>query len=259
MAGNRLADKVAIITGAGRGMGRAGALAFAREGARVMVADIIEENAKETVSLIKTEGLEANYLKIDVTSSDDCQRLIEQTIAWAGRVDIVYNNAGISIAKRTEDYTLEDFERVIGINLRGPFMICKYVLPHMRERGSGVIVNTGSINSLGSTNPLHAVYNASKAGILGLTKGIAMDYAQYGIRANLLCPTYTSTPMVEGYFNSLEDPAAARREVASKHPLGRIATPDDIAKAALFLASDEAAFITGITLIVDGGLTSRFA
>jgi len=193
-----------------------------------------------------------------VRKPEEVKKLIEKTISWAGKIDILYCNAGITIAKNAEDCTLDEFDEIVSVNVRGPWLCSKYALPYMRKQSSGSIIMGGSINCI-STNQLHAAYNVSKGGLLGLTRSIARDHGQFNIRANIICPTYTATPMVEKYFNSLPNPDEARRDVNAKHLLGRIAETKDIANAAVFLASEESSFITGQTIVVDGGLTCYFA
>jgi NAD(P)-dependent dehydrogenase (short-subunit alcohol dehydrogenase family) len=257
----RLREKVAIITGAGSGIGRASALRFAEEGAAVTVADIRLELAKETVNLIRQQGGQAEAVLTDIRKATDLQKMVEKTLANFGKIDILFNNAGVFVSKNVVDTTEEEWDWVMDVNLKGVFLGCKYVLPEMVRRRSGVIINTASTSGL-EGNSAAAVYNASKGGVVLLTKNIALDFAPYGIRAVAICPGVTDTAIgehcVEGWNQRRQQ--AAMRLAAAAHPLGRVAQPEEIANFALFLASDEAAFISGAALPIDGALTAgRYA
>ncbi|MDD5178273.1 MAG: SDR family oxidoreductase [Candidatus Nanoarchaeia archaeon] len=250
----RLKDKVAIITGAASGIGRSSALLFAKEGAKIVVADYNEELGKETVSLIKKEKGEAIFVKTDVSNEKDIKNMIDQTIKSFKKIDILYNNAGIELGKNILDTTPEEWDNVISINLKGVFLGCKYAIPYIKKGGS--IINTSSIAGIVGFANL-AAYCASKGGIILLTKQMALDFAKKGIRVNCICPGGILTPMLERFIKNSPDPQATRKGMDSMHPLGRVGKPEEVAYAALFLASDESSFITGHSLIVDGGFTSQ--
>ncbi len=257
----RLQEKVVIITGAGSGIGRASALRFAEEGAAVMVADIRPQLAEETISLIRQKGRPAEAVLTDVRKAADVQKMVEKTLATFGKIDILFNNAGVFISKNVIEISEEEWDWVMDINLKGVFLGCKYVLPEMVRRCSGVIINTASTSGL-EGNGAAAAYNASKGGVVLLTKNIALDFAPYGIRAVAICPGVTDTSIgehcVEGWNQHRQQ--AAMRLAAAAHPLGRVAQPEEIANFVLFLASDEASFISGAALPIDGALTTgRYA
>ncbi len=257
----RLREKVAIITGAGSGIGRASALRFAEEGAAVSVADIRPELAQETADLIRQSGGRALAVPTDVCKAADVQNLVQKTLAEFDKIDILFNNAGVFVSGSVVETTEEEWDWVMGVNLKGVFLGCKYVLPEMVRRRQGVILNTASTSGL-EGNSMAAAYNASKGGVVLLTKNIALDFAPYGIRALAICPGVTETSIgehcVEGWNERRQ--RAAMRLAASAHPLGRVAKPEEVANFALFLASDEAAFISGAALPIDGALTAgRYA
>ncbi len=252
----RLYEKVTIITGAARGIGRAAALLFAREGARVVVADLDEINGKETVSLIRSKGGQAEFYKTNLIESDQVARLIDNTFKKFGRVDILYNNAGINHFARVTDTDEADWDNVMRVNVKSVFLTCKYALEIMMKQKSGVILNTASAAALVGLRNL-AVYTASKGAVLQLTRNIALDYAQYGIRANAICPGVTSTEMTEKVIMSDSDPVAARARFDRVIPRGTMATPLEIASVALFLVSDESSYITGAAIPADGGYTAE--
>ncbi len=246
----RLEGKVALITGAGSGIGRAMALLFAAEGAKVAVMDWNRESGEETVRMVQEQGGEALAVHGDVSQEADVEAAVSRTIEAFGRLDVLVNDAAIEFASRATETRLEDWDRVHAINLRGVFLCCKRAIAHMEGQGGGVIVNIASVNGLVGV-PVHAAYNAAKAGVIGLTRQLAVDYGPANIRVNCVCPTTTDTPMVRGFLTE-----ALRAELAKQHPLRRIAQPEDIAYAALYLASDEASCVTGIALPVDAGATA---
>ncbi len=246
-----LKGKVAIVTGGASGIGRATAILFARESAKVVVADYNPEGGQETLAVIKVEGGEANFIETDVSKPEDVERMVEETVRSYGRLDILFNNAGVGETAKVTEASLDHWERVLAINLRGVFLGCKYAIPKMIESGGGSIINNASILAeVGFSQA--AAYSASKHGVVGLTKTIALDYAAEGIRANTVCPGFIRTPMV---MEGLDE--AAREYVVSLHPLGRMGEPEEVAEAVLFLASDRSSFITGTCLFVDGGYTAR--
>ncbi len=248
MAGE-LEGKVALVTGAGSGMGQAVALRFAREGAAVVAADISDEGGCETVAMIKEIGGSATFAKTDVSRSADVRATVAAVISAFGRLDVVVNGAGIeSAGAPTGDYPEDSWAREISINLTGTFLVMKYAIPELLKDG-GTIVNIASIVAL-KGSPGSGAYCASKAGVVGLTKATALEYASKGIRVNALCPGSTATPMSARM-------RARRSAPPVESPLGRQATPEEQAEAALFLASDRSSFITGIVLPVDGGNTAK--
>jgi NAD(P)-dependent dehydrogenase (short-subunit alcohol dehydrogenase family) len=251
MAG-RLEGKVALVTGAGSGIGRETALRFAAEGARIGAADLRGDAARETAAAI---GDAVVGLDVDVTSSSAIASGIEEIVARFGGLDIVVNNAGVTIVGAAHELSDEDWDRELDTNLKSVYLVSKAAWPHLVARGGGSILSTASIAGIWAV-PNDAAYCASKAGVIMLTKCLALDGAKAGIRANCVCPGFTETPMIEGYFADQPDPAAARRFAESIHPIGRLGVPRDIADAFVYLASDEASWVTGSSLVVDGGLTS---
>jgi NAD(P)-dependent dehydrogenase (short-subunit alcohol dehydrogenase family) len=250
----RLCDKVAIVTGASSGIGRESALLFAREGARVVIADIMEEAGREVVSLI---GKDALFVMVDVSSWDDAERMVAETVRRFGRLDILFSNAGINIPHRvTVAETAEaDWDRVMAINLKGVFLGARHALPVMMAQRYGVIVNTSSIAGIAAGSRL-AAYCASKGGVVSLTRQLAVDYAPYNIRVNCICPGALPIPTaaVHAVFQQTPGALEERNErLRQRVPLGKLCTARDVACAALYLASDESAHVTGTALIVDGG------
>jgi NAD(P)-dependent dehydrogenase (short-subunit alcohol dehydrogenase family) len=248
----RLAGKVCLVTGAGSGIGRAAALRFSEEGARVAVADVRGEATAETVRAI---GEDALALTVDVTSPASIEAALEHVVSSCGGLDVVVNNAGVTIVGAAHELDEDDWDLELATNLKSVYLVSKAAWPRLVERGGGSIINTASIAGLWAI-PADAAYCASKAGVVMLTKCMALDGATDGIRVNCVCPGYTETPMIEGYFADQADPDEARRFATQLHPLGRLGRPGDIADAMVYLASDEAAWVTGTALVVDGGLTS---
>jgi NAD(P)-dependent dehydrogenase (short-subunit alcohol dehydrogenase family) len=253
----RLKDKIAIITGAGSGIGRATAKIFAQEGAKVVASDIFTEGCQETVSIIKSTGGEAIMVKADVSKADQVQAMVKATLETFGQINIIFNNAGIELNALITETSEEDWDRIINTNLKGIFLCSKYVIPEMIKVGGGSIINTASVAGLVGFNNLGA-YNASKGGVITLTKNVAIDYGQYNIRVNCICPGAIETSMMERLFEIWGgDPEAIRQQFVALHPIGRLGKPEDIAYAALYLASDESSFVTGSALLVDGGYTAH--
>ncbi|MDP2708747.1 MAG: 3-oxoacyl-ACP reductase family protein [bacterium] len=248
----RLSNKVAIITGAGSGIGRASALAFAREGAKILVADWGEEGGTETAELIKRQGGEAIFVKADVSSAADADNLAKQCLAAFGRVDILFNNAGIVKMGALAETSEADWDQVINVNLKGMFLCSKAVIPAMLKQGKGKIVNTASIAGLVGFDQL-GPYCASKGGIIALTRELALEYAPKKINVNCVAPGVIKTAMTK---DMLDDPAVAQG-FAANTPYPRLGEPEDIALAAVYLASDESDFVTGQVLTVDGGWTVK--
>jgi NAD(P)-dependent dehydrogenase (short-subunit alcohol dehydrogenase family) len=248
---DRLRDKVALITGAGSGIGRATALLFAAEGAKVAALDWNQEAAAETARLIEEGGGEAIALTADVSREEDVAAAVEATVARFGRLDVLVANAGIDLFVRATDTKLEDWERLQSVDLRGVFLCCKHAIPHMERAGGGSVITLSSINGLVGV-PLHAAYAAAKGGIIALSRQLAVDYGPANVRVNCICPTTADTPMVRAIAND-----TILETLARMHPLRRIAQAEDVAYAALYLASDEARCVTGVVRPVDCGWTTQ--
>jgi NAD(P)-dependent dehydrogenase (short-subunit alcohol dehydrogenase family) len=253
MAG-RVEGKVALVTGGASGIGRATALTLAREGAKLVVADLNEEGGQQTVHMITEQGGEAIFVQTDVTQPIAVEALISKTVETYGRLDCAHNNAGISGGGRalTAEYSEARWHQVIAVNLTGVWLCMKYEIPQMLSQGSGAIVNTASVAGLIGGRGL-AAYVASKHGVVGLTKTAALEYAPQGIRVNCVCPGVIHTPMTA---RGLSDPARRARIIASE-PMGRVGTPEEIAEAVVWLCSDAASFVTGHTMTVDGGFVAQ--
>ena len=245
----KLASKVAIITGAGSGIGRSAALLFAEEGARIVVADRDAAACAETCRLLATRGFESTPVSVDITKAAEVQAMVALALRRFGQIDILYNHAGINRPGRVTELAEEDWDLVLATNLKSLYLGCKYTLPHMVEQRCGAIVNTGGTFGFYGA-PEFPAYSAAKGGVHNLTKQIALDYAQYGIRANCVCPGFIDSPM------NAAVPPEMRAAIIRTQPLGRAGTPGEVARAALFLASDEASFITGTQILVDGGQLS---
>jgi NAD(P)-dependent dehydrogenase (short-subunit alcohol dehydrogenase family) len=245
-----LEGKAALVTGGGSGLGRASAMALARAGASVTVADVDEHGGKETAALVSEEaGGDADFVRADVTQADEVEAMVDQAVARWGHLDCALNNAGTTgVSAPTADYTLEDWNRAIALNLTGVFLCLKYELPAMLERG-GAIVNMASGAGLVGFPGLPA-YVASKHGVVGLTRAAALEYASQGVRINAICPGSTRTPMLEGFMGGDEQ---VERMMTRAVPLGRLGRPEEIADAVVWLCSDAASFVVGHALAVDGG------
>jgi len=249
----KLEGKVAIVTGAASGIGRASAIEFAREGARVTVADKDEQGGRETVEQILADGREAFFARVDVTSDSEIARMVEETVKRWGKIDILFNNAGVLLVKTIDEMSEEEWDRVMAVNVKSIFLAARHAVPHMRRNGGGAILNTGSIGSF--TGQVGTpVYSASKGAIALLTKSLALDLGRDGIRVNCLCPGITDTPMLREHLGHGEEGEARIRARLARVPLGKILSPGDVARAAVYLVSDESDGITGILHVVDGGL-----
>jgi len=253
---SRLADKICVITGGGSGIGQATALCFAAEGAKVVVADINPNAASETSRLIEKNGAAALAVTVDVTQAASVQKMLHKAVEVFGRIDVLVNNAGFGLAATVEETDEADWDRLMAVNLKGVFLGCKYVVPIMRRQGGGVIVNTASVLALVGVQD-RAAYCASKGGVAALTRAVALDHVRDGIRVNCVAPGSVETPYWTDIFAKSNDVAALRKNLEQRHPMERLARPEEIAKAILFLASDESSFCTGSTLVVDGGWAAR--
>jgi NAD(P)-dependent dehydrogenase (short-subunit alcohol dehydrogenase family) len=245
-----------MITGAGSGIGRATALAFAQEGARVVVSDIAVEGGQETVRLLKEAGGEATFVRCDVTQPEEIEALIARTVATYGSLDCAVNNAGIEgVTASTVDYPLDMWNKVLSVNLTAPWLCMKYEIVQMLKQGRGAIVNMASI--LGTIAFAETgAYNAAKHGLIGATRTAALEFSRQGIRINAVCPGFIETSMIMERSFIGSDPQMYKR-VSLSHPIGRMGKPEEIAAAALWLCSDAASFITGAAMIVDGGYTIK--
>lgn len=251
----RLQAKTALITGSGSGIGRETALLFAKEGAKVVVVDLSEASGNQTVQEIESQGGEAMFVRADVTNAADVENMTAQAIARFGRIDILFNNAGISGVGAVHELTEETWDRVMTVNVKGTFLPSKSVVRHMMERKAGTIINMSSFAAeMGLLR--RAVYAATKGAVLALTKSMQVDYAPYNIRVNALLPGTIMTPFVEKYLReSYADPEEGLNSIRKRQLTGELGRPDDVAKAALFLASDESKFMMGSPLYIDGGGT----
>jgi NAD(P)-dependent dehydrogenase (short-subunit alcohol dehydrogenase family) len=253
----RLQDKVSIITGGASGMGRVAAQMFAAEGARVVVADVTEEAAESVVADVKAAGGQATAVVADVSKEADARRMVDHAIATYGRVDVLYNNAGImpQADHSVIDTSVEDWDRVMAVNVRGVFLGCKYAIPKMVEQGSGSVINISSFVALvGCSNPQDA-YTASKGAVLALTKSLAVQFAPQGVRTNAICPGPVETPLLMDWLVKDEE---AKRIRLARNPTGRFGKPEEIVHMAIYLASDESRWTNGAAMVVDGGITVNY-
>ncbi|TVY10457.1 SDR family NAD(P)-dependent oxidoreductase [Paenibacillus cremeus] len=250
----RLQNKITLITGSGSGIGQSSAVLFAREGATVIVNDLLEEKGQETIELIRQAGGDAMFIQADVTNPDSVKAMVDTVIEKYGRIDVLFNNAGVSGVGAIHEVEPDAWDRVISINIRGVYLPCKYVLPHMMERKAGSVINMSScIAEIGLAR--RASYSATKGAVLALTKSMQVDYAPYDIRVNALLPGTVLTPFVEDYLKkSYANPEEGYESLKRRQLSGDLLRPDDIAKAALFLASDESKFMMGSPLYIDGGV-----
>lgn len=263
--GERLKEKVALVTGAGSvgpgwGNGKATAVLFAREGAKVFGIDINLDAAEETRSIIDQEGGTCAVMKVDVSKADEVQSMVERCIGTFGRIDILHNNVGIVVVGGPVETDESTWDRVMAVNLKSMFLTCKYTIPHMERSGGGVILNVSSIAAIRYTGIPYITYYASKAGILGLTQGIALQYASKNIRCNAILPGLMDTPLIREPLKEFyaHGDIEAMIEIRNRQcPTGKMGDAWDVAHAALFLASDEAKYITGAQIVVDGGLSCK--
>ncbi len=251
-----LDGKVALVTGGASGIGRATALTFAREGARLIVADLNAEGAQQTAHMITEQGGKATFVQVDVTQAAQVEAMINRAVETYGRLDCAHNNAGIGSRPRVVLHELpeESWDHVIGVNLKGVWLCMKYELTQMLQQGGGAIVNTASIMGLVGSWSRSGAYNASKHGVVGLTRTAALEYARSGIRVNAVCPGYIRTPLIE---DALSRHPEMEAEIIARHPVGRMGRPEEIAEAVVWLCSEAASFVTGHTMTVDGGYVAQ--
>jgi NAD(P)-dependent dehydrogenase (short-subunit alcohol dehydrogenase family) len=258
----RLEGRSAIVTGTSRGIGAAIARAFALEGAHVTGVDVLDEAGRAVGATIAAERAATGsrgsltYVHCDVSDEDQVRAAVAGVLAARGRVDVMVNNAAVQVEALAADVKVADFHRVVNVNLLGCVLFCREVLPAMVRQGAGAIVNMSSVNAF-SADPLLPVYGATKAGIIGYTKSIATAYGPHGIRANAICPGDVDTELNRAFFAAHDDPVAFRASVEREYPVRRIASTDEIARIAVFLASDDASFVSGTEVVVDGAITSR--
>ncbi|MDH4268364.1 MAG: glucose 1-dehydrogenase [Deltaproteobacteria bacterium] len=250
----RFQRKVVLITGAGVGIGRAAAVRFGQEGAKVAINSLTPAHGRETLRLLQEAGGQGIYIQGDVSLAADARRMVEETIKAFGRIDILVNNAGIVLPGRVDNISEEDWDRTIAVNLKGVYLVSKYTVPEMRKIGGGVIVLNASVVAIKGVKERGA-YTASKGGVLALTKAMAADYLSENIRVNCVCPGTTYTPSLERRIQAFADPEKARVDFIARQPMGRLGKDEEIAAAILFAAADEAAFMTGANIAIDGGMT----
>ena len=247
-----LKERVAIVTGAGSGIGRAGAMALAREGAQVVIADLSAERGRETAEMIRAEGGRAGSRPTDVTDDQQLQALIETTVAEHGRLDVLHSHAGIQVEGTLEQVRSDGMDESWRLNVRAHFMAARLAMPHMRAAGAGSIIVTSSNSGVFYDREMIA-YTTTKHAVVAMVRQVAVDYGPYNVRVNALCPGWVDTPFNDPYIRQMGGRAAIERYVREKIPMGRWATPEEIAEAILFLASDRSSFMTGHALVLDGG------
>lgn len=249
----KLRGRVAIITGGTSGIGLATAVLFVKEGARAVIAARDEEHGKQALSKLTSGGREGLFVRCDVRRPEDCKRVVDQAVKTFGRLDILFNNAGvIHVGRSVVDTTEAEWDSTMEVNVKGVYLMSKYAIPQMKETGGGVIVNTASVFGLVAGSGV-AAYCASKGAVVMLTRAMAVDHVSDGIRVNCICPGSVDTPMLRQEMEDLGGVDVQKPKFAARHPMNRISTPEEVAQAALYLASDDSSFVTGIALPVDGG------
>ena len=251
----KLQGKVALITGGSSGIGKASALLFAEEGARVAIAARDKASGEEALNLLRKRGPGALFIPTDVAKLEDCRNAVETTLRAFGGIHILFNNAGMALVKPLHETTEAEWDTIMDTNLKSIFRMSKLVIPHMIEQGGGSIINTGSQLSFVAA-PNFAAYLATKGAIVNLSRAMAVDYAKHKIRVNTLCPGAVATPLLLRQFQGTDGPQGTLDQLAALHPMGRIGQPEELAPAALYLASDDSSFVTGSALMVDGGYTT---
>jgi NAD(P)-dependent dehydrogenase (short-subunit alcohol dehydrogenase family) len=253
----RLADKVALITGAGSGMGRVAAQMFAAEGAKVVVAEFDERAGNETVSLVTDAGGDATFVRTDVSREEDARQMVDHAVASYGRIDVLYNNAGImpEADHSVTDTKVETWDQVMAVNLRGVFLGCKYAIPRMVDQGSGSVINISSFVALLGCSVPQDAYTASKGAVLSLTRSLAVQFGGRGVRSNAICPGPIETPLLMEWL--LKDEAAKQLRLA-RNPTGRFGKPEEIVHVAIYLASDESRWTNGAHFVIDGGISVNY-
>ena len=251
----KLNSKVAIVTGGGAGIGRATSLLFAREGAKVVVLDLLADGIQTLVKEIHSAGGEAEAIVADVSNGEDVEQCVQKALNRFGRINILFNNAGIVVPGKIHEIRETDWDRSMDVNVKSMYLMCRSVVPLFRKQGGGVILNMSSAVVLRTVTD-RAVYTAAKGAVLALTRSMALDYVKDGIRVNCLCPGTVDTPSFQQRMVALGgDPASARKQFEARQPMGRLGTAEEIAEAALYLVSDRAAFVTGVAFPIDGGLS----
>jgi len=253
----KLKNKIALITGGGTGIGKATAFLFAKEGARVVITGRREQILQEAVDEANTKNLQIEYLVRDVSKEEDCKAAVDYTVGKFGRIDILFNNAGVSYMGITHETSTELWDETFDINVKGIYLMSKYAIPYMLKEKSGCIVNNSSILGLKASPAGFAAYSSSKGAVNQLTRSMALEYADKGIRVNGICPGTIYTPMMDDLFDQWGDREVGEKRYISVHPIGRLAQPEEIAHAVLFLCDDNIKFMTGSILSVDGGMSAK--
>lgn len=252
----RLDGQVTIVTGAGRGIGKGIAECFIDQGATVIIATKEYEEGKLTEKELRDQGGNVAFIQTDITSEESIKNMIQETMRMFGKINTLVNNAGITLFKPLEEATISDWDKLINIDLRGPFLCSKYALPHMKKQKQGAIINISSNHAI-STLPNSEIYAAAKGGINAMTKSMALSLGEHRIRVNSICPGFTDTPHYNQWLLEKENKDLISKEVKQLHALGRICTPKDIGKLAVYLSSDDSFMMTGENIVIDGGVSAR--
>ena len=249
----KLKDKVAIVTGSSKGIGKGIAQFFHKEGAKVVITCKMMKKGMEIAAELGSEKGESIYIKADLTKEEEIKQLIAKTVEHFGKLDVLVNNAGYHLSKNIENTSFEEWEFIQNTNLRSTFLCSKYALPYLRDTKGNIIHVSSMVGIVGQSDA--GAYSATKGGQISMGKGMALDFAPDSVRVNVICPGWIQTPLVEDWFSQQKDPEAARKYIFGQHPLGRIGTIEECGTVAAFLASDEASFVTGAAIAVDGGIT----